>query len=198
MSKTCTKCDKQKPLEDFNKQKASPDGHRSYCRSCQSELSKQYRLSKQQDTAWLESERKRHRDAKTKLRQDKDYRNKQAEYERQRRLELKNSSKWVESERKRSLNKYYKNKAPYIANAAKRRASKLKATPSWLTDYDWEMIKWTYDCAKIAEEHYGKSYHVDHIVPLQGKNVCGLHVPWNLQVIPAKQNLTKGNRYECY
>lgn len=198
MSKTCTKCDKQKPLEDFNKQKVSPDGHRSYCRSCQSELSKQYRLNKQQDIAWVESERKRHREAKAKLRQDEDYRNKQAEKEKLRRLKLKQDSDWVEAERKRSINKYYNDKAPYVANAAKRRAMKLQATPRWLTDYDWEMIKWTYECAKIAEKHYGNSYHVDHIVPLQGKNVCGLHVPWNLQVISAKQNLTKGNRYESY
>lgn len=81
-------------------------------------------------------------------------------------------------------------------NTAKRRASKKKATPEWLTKEQVVYMKSVYDLAKECEVLTGDKYHVDHIIPLQGEGICGLHVPWNLQVIPADLNIRKGNRYE--
>jgi hypothetical protein len=74
-------------------------------------------------------------------------------------------------------------------------ASKLNATPNWLTQEHHDQIKLIYAHAKECELLTGDKYHVDHIVPLQGENVSGLHVPWNLQVLPADINIKKSNSY---
>ena len=80
-------------------------------------------------------------------------------------------------------------------HASMRRASELQATPAWLTEEHKEGIKSMFVLAKKFEKLCNTSYHVDHIVPLAGKDVCGLHVPWNLQLLPASVNMSKGNRH---
>jgi len=90
---------------------------------------------------------------------------------------------------------YESNKDACIERSAKRRARKLKATPPWLTEEHIKEIKNFYWLAQDLKLVTGETYHVDHIVPLKGKSVCGLHVPWNLQILPADINLSKGNHY---
>lgn len=90
---------------------------------------------------------------------------------------------------------YQLNKHSYAESEARRRASKKKATPSWLSKNQKEQIKYLYwlaqDLSKVAEE----KYQVDHIVPLQNDYVCGLHVPWNLQILSERDNYAKGNKF---
>ena len=100
-----------------------------------------------------------------------------------------------ESEAVRTANYKAKNLDRQAAWASKRRAKKLNATPNWLTQENYEQIRLIYAHAKECEMLTGDKYHVDHIVPLQGKSICGLHVPWNLQVLPADINLTKSNKH---
>jgi len=76
----------------------------------------------------------------------------------------------------------------------KYRTSKMNRTPTWLDAVDHAEIEFTYMwCAALRS--CGLDYHVDHVVPLQGETVSGLHVPWNLQVLTAKENISKRNRW---
>lgn len=73
------------------------------------------------------------------------------------------------------------------------REAMARATPPWA---DVGAIDAIYaECARRTEV-MGISHHVDHIVPLRGANVCGLHVEYNLQTLPAVENISKGNRHE--
>ena len=95
------------------------------------------------------------------------------------------------------LKQAYKRANPEKARAdlAKRRAAKMNRTPPWLGADDLWMIQEAHDLALLRAKETGFAWHVDHIVPLQGKQVSGLHVPWNLQVIPWQDNLRKANSY---
>jgi len=93
-------------------------------------------------------------------------------------------------EKRNKYNKEYSSRNPHIQNAinAKRYAFKLNATPKFA------------NLKKIREiyKNCPKGYHVDHIVPLQGKEVCGLHVEWNLQYLTPSENSSKSNKLINY
>jgi hypothetical protein len=90
------------------------------------------------------------------------------------------------------------NKEKYLeyqnAYQAARRVFKRSAQPPWVSI---DSLKKIYKTMRQKNKLAGYvAYHVDHIVPLQGKNVCGLHVPWNLQIITAYENQSKSNKWE--
>lgn len=75
---------------------------------------------------------------------------------------------------------------------ARRRSWIKRATPPWLTPDQARAIRQFYVDAAALSKGRG-IWHVDHIVPLRGDKVCGLHVPWNLQVLRAVDNRRKRN-----
>ena len=91
--------------------------------------------------------------------------------------------------KERNLEYYKKNKYKFYANNARRRALIKQATPLWANR---DKILAIYKEAELL------GYHVDHVIPLRGKLVCGLHVEDNLQILSPTLNLIKGNNYSVH
>jgi len=89
-----------------------------------------------------------------------------------------------------------RNRGAINAYVAARRVDKLQRTPAWLTEFDHLKIKCIYSVAAMLTRHNEEPWHVDHIIPLKGKVVSGLHVPSNLQILRGEDNMSKLNSFE--
>jgi hypothetical protein len=109
-----------------------------------------------------------------------------------------NQQRYYQANRERLLAKctvYVKNNsAKHAALERKRQAAKLQATPKWLTADQLKLIEMQYQLAAYLTQETGIRWEVDHIIPLRGKTVRGLHVPWNLRVITKSENCSKNCR----
>jgi hypothetical protein len=79
-------------------------------------------------------------------------------------------------------------------NAARKEHIRLR-TPGWVDGEERWLMRQVYELAALRTKMFGFFWHVDHIIPLQGKKVSGLHVPINLRVIPAIENIRKKNKF---
>jgi hypothetical protein len=175
--KICSKCKKEKQCSDFYKNKARYDGFCNYCKECDKKKPVNKEKARARYKKWCESEYSRN--YHKKYYQE----NKEIYVERNRRWYGENTERYRELWRKTTKRKTWRLK--HKAQQAKRRAKKLNAT---LPGYDAEIKEIYKNCPD--------GYHVDHMIPLVNKNVCGLHVPWNLQYLPAEENLRKSNKIE--
>jgi hypothetical protein len=89
-----------------------------------------------------------------------------------------------------------KNPDKVLEQSARKRATKLHRIPKWLTVEDKWVIKEIYRLAKDRTKATGIEWQVDHVIPLRGKYVSGLHIPQNLRVIEKTQNLIKSNKFK--
>lgn len=166
--KTCNQCQLAKPKTEFYKKSTAKDGLFWWCRSCHKERMKAKYHELAQDTSYKEREAERIR------------------------------AFWAANpEAKKQCGQNYAatHTAQLRAHANKHRAAKVNRTPAWLTEDDFWMMEQAYDIAQKRTRMLGSPWHVDHIVPLHGELVSGLHVPHNLQVIPAWDNRSKSNRF---
>lgn len=172
-SKKCLKCCEDLPLGSFNKHKRRPDGLQQTCRQCQ----KLYYASNK--ASILETQKA------------------WAEANPEKVLGYKKAWKTANRVAVREYNKSYRkqNLPRYAYWASQRKLQKDQATPSWLSDEQKAQIKLFYEHSADCYAVSGQKYHVDHIVPIKGRNVCGLNVPWNLQILPSDLNEKKSNAY---
>jgi hypothetical protein len=167
LTKACTKCGEEKEFTEFSRKGKSLFGFVNYCKSCKAEYTRDHN--------------KKFPDKKKDA--DKNYYLNNAD-------RIKGAVKVYAKENKDSL------RPKHLARTVKRRVEKLNRTPKWLTDSDFKQIKCMYELSDRLSSCLGIRFHVDHIIPLQGREVSGLHTPNNLQVIPAIINLQKGNKWE--
>lgn len=110
------------------------------------------------------------------------------------------SKRWREAnpERRREVARRHMKKYPekFREKAATRRAATKQRLPAWFGELDELVLKEAAHLGRLREEATGIPWHVDHIIPLRGKTVSGLHTWNNLQVITATENVRKRNRFD--
>lgn len=178
--KLCRKCGETKPVSEFPKDRNRSDGLHSNCKAC--------RVAQSVD--WERRNAERRAAYKRKLRAESpSYAETGRAYSQ--------SYRATYPERARASVKAYALRNPHsvVQSSANRRARAKVATPKWgLDEFDRFVKEEAARLAKRRNQATGIDWHVDHIEPLQGKLVSGLHIWNNLQVIPASINFSKGNR----
>lgn len=173
--RACSRCPYVGPESNYPRTK---NGYRTYCKSCLKESKALYHSLHLKEHAersrrWVELNKSKR---------------------------LASSKKWrvANKDYHRAYKKQWRKDNPELAKSyvSSRRAKFRNATPKWLTKKQKVEIRQFYVEAQKLKQITGKEHHVDHIIPLHGVNVSGLHVPWNLQILEASANMIKGNK--CY
>lgn len=174
----CSACGEEKPREEFYKDKRRKDGLHSRCKVCHLKAVRRWQREHPEKVVaavrkWQASHEEQYSEAR-RLYRAKNREKISEEYKHWREANPNYHRKWAQD-----------NRTKRRASCAKYKATKLQATPQWA---DLDAIQQVYAMCPDG-------WHVDHIVPLQGQYVCGLHVAENLQHLPAPENIRKGNRF---
>lgn len=168
MVRLCNSCNEYKELIDFYKCKSRLDGLKPKCKQCYNQLVSKWKSTNPDKVKKITN--------KSKLKR------KQLDRELTKEWKLKNKEKC-----KLHFKKWYSNNTHKILEIGARKRAHLKKAAIGYSLFRLQLIE--------IYEHCPEGFHVDHIIPLKGMNVCGLHVPWNLQYLTATENLKKGNKY---
>lgn len=179
MQKVCTSCHQLKDFANYHKAKLGKFGLKAICKVCHSDQSK-----KLEKTEKVRAKRKLKRSTKEYKEWSQAYRRDNADKLREYAKSYELTSEQLKAKQEYSRDFKKKNRGLINSWTAERRSRKKRAMPSWVDRQDLKKIY----------ENCPKGYHVDHVIPLKNDIVCGLHVPWNLQYLPAIENIKKGNK----
>ena len=174
-TKECSKCGEEKPLDSFSWKVKSAGRRHAKCKSCVKLHDAKYRADnkdrrKKYDEKYRENNREQIKARKSNWRDE-------------------NREKLRQSYRVYRVNNRDKCNASWV----KYEAAKISRSPQWA---DQHLISEYYKEAMRLQELTGIKFHVDHIIPLRGELVSGLHVETNLQLLPAHENLGKSNSFD--
>lgn len=190
--KKCSVCNLEKDYNQFHKAACRKDGYYPVCKECRKNIHERDKeKNNQRSKQWHEQNKERAKNNMKKWAEANKEKKKQMDnsyYKNNKEIISQKQSLHYKNNRSRKIERqkeyYAEHKSDFFARNSKRRGQLKYATPSWC---DMDAIKRIYmDCPS--------GYHVDHIIPLQGDNVCGLHVSWNLQYLTAEENIAKGNK----
>jgi len=180
--KKCCKCKVEKDSSFFNKNKSKKDGLTTECKSCIKKYADVYRKRNKQKL----------------LHQSRLFKevNRESINAKNRERYLINKLDLNFMKKKRLSNRLYKynNKGKVNSDTAKRHSSKLNRL-SITSKEDLIIIKNIYKEARRLSVLTGVTHHVDHVIPLQGELVSGLHLSLNLQILTQYENCSKHNSY---
>lgn len=206
-TKVCSKCKVAKDCSQFGKDSGQKSGLYPSCKACAKVVKSAYALKPEVREVNLERSRKWALDNKQRQQENRanwlalnkekaaaitlawQKKNRDRVNENYRRYYAKNK----ESVKARKILAIASDLPKDAAKSAMRRFGRTKATPSWANKF---FMAEAYRLAALREQVFGFKWHVDHIVPLKGEKVCGLHVENNLQVIPAVENIRKKNHFQ--
>ena len=201
-SRICAKCGEHKKAEFFSIARVNASGLSTRCKVCQKQdraengdlrraQEKAYRdrnrdKVKSKNRAWIEANVEKARSYRSKS----DKRPEAVAMKRARMVDYRERNRDEINARIRAARLI--DPMPSRTRTRERHRARVNGTPMWA---DRKKIRDYYVTADALGMWTGEWYHVDHIVPLRGKTVCGLHVENNLQILPASVNIAKGNTY---
>ena len=171
--KKCPKCGETKSLDNFTRSAKTKDGLRCWCKLCTKLGNAKWRANNLETWASYSAKWKQS-DPEHALALGR------AQYRQNPEKAIAKTRRWQ-----------FDNPGGFSVNTIRKRTKTPSTTPLWA---DISAIGAVYVLARETEKITGTRFHVDHIVPLRSLFVCGLHVHQNLQVLPGRENIAKGNK----